>query len=51
MSNKMKHAYKGNIKKLPYTKIYINVNYLVEGPYELNIIYKNKIIKKTKFKK
>jgi hypothetical protein len=40
-----------NIEKLPSKKIYINVNHLENGNYELNIIYKNKLITKTNFKK
>ena len=43
--------YEGKIEKLPDKKIYINVNYLEKGNYELNIINKNKLIVKTKFNK
>lgn len=43
--------YKAKMEKLPSKKIYINVNNLEKGDYELNIIYKNKLITKTKFKK
>lgn len=43
--------YEAKMEKLPSKKIYINVNHLEKGDYELNIIYKNKLITKTKFKK
>ena len=41
----------GHIEKLPSTKIYLNINHLEKGIYDLNIIYKNKIIKTTCFNK
>ncbi len=43
--------YEATIDKLPSKKVYINVNHLEEGDYELNIINKNKLISKTTFKK
>lgn len=43
--------YESNIEELPSNKIYINVNNMKEGDYELNIINQNKLIKKTTFKK
>jgi hypothetical protein len=43
--------YEAKIEELPSTKIYVNVNNLENGDYELNIIHKNKLIKKTTFKK
>ncbi|MBP9793427.1 MAG: hypothetical protein KBC56_05450 [Flavobacterium sp.] len=43
--------YGTSLEKLPSRKIYINVNHLEKGDYELNIIYKNKLITKTNFKK
>ena len=46
-----KPHYKGNLEKLPYSKIYINIEYLEKGQYELNIINNNKLIKKTQFRK
>ena len=49
MSNQKSKSYKGEIEKIPDKKIYINVNHLEKGEYELNIINKNKIISKTKF--
>ena len=45
--NKKKIGYEGKIEKLPDKKIYINVNHLEKGNYELNIINKNKLIIKT----
>jgi hypothetical protein len=51
MPKKKNIEYEGQIEKLPDKKIFINVNHLEKGDYELNIIYKNKVITKTKFKK
>jgi hypothetical protein len=51
MPKKKDIQYEGQIDKLPDKKIYINVNNLEKGEYELNIINKNKVITKTKFKK
>lgn len=45
------NQYRGEIDKLPGTKIYINVKHLEKGTYELAIMDQNKIIKKTTFKK
>ena len=42
---------KGDIPKMPSNEIYININALEKGNYELRIIDKNKLIKKTSFKK
>lgn len=39
----------GSIPNVPTQKIYINVNALTEGAYELILIDKNKPIKKTTF--
>lgn len=41
----------GNIQKLPSNKIYLNINHLEKGNYTLKIVHKNKVIKKTTFKK
>jgi len=41
----------GTIEKLPSTKIYLNINHLEKGIYDLNIIHKNRIIKSTHFSK
>jgi hypothetical protein len=43
--------YESKIEELPSNKIYINVNNMEKGNYELNIINHNKLIKKTTFKK
>lgn len=43
--------YKGDIKHIPKSKIYLNINHLDKGTYSLNIIANNKIIKTTEFKK
>lgn len=45
------HKYEAKLKELPSKKIYINVNHLEKGEYELNIINQNKLITKTTFKK
>ncbi|MCO6163842.1 hypothetical protein [Flavobacterium sp. NRK F7] len=51
MSKKRKYYFEGHLENLPSQKIYLNINYLEKGRYELQIIYKNKIVKKTTFKK
>lgn len=50
MSGK-KIKYESKIEELPSNKIYINVNKMEKGDYEINIINQNKLIKKTTFKK
>jgi len=40
-----------SLEKLPGKKIYINVNHLEKGDYELNIVHKNKLLVQTRFKK
>lgn len=49
--NKKSKKLKGKLPPMPDHEIYLNVNALHEGEYELKIINKNKIIKKTTFKK
>lgn len=44
-------TYESKIDQLPSNKIFINVNKMEKGDYELNIIHQNKLIKKTTFKK
>ena len=51
MSEKKKYNYEGKLEKIPSQKILININHLEKGEYELNIIHKNKVLKKTNFKK
>ena len=51
MPKKKNIQYEGQIEKLPDKKIYLNINHLEKGKYELNIINKNKLIVKTKFNK
>ena len=46
-----KMTYESKIDQLPSNKIFINVNKMEKGDYELNIIHQNKLIKKTTFKK
>lgn len=43
--------YVANLDQLPDKKIYLNINHLEKGAYELRIINKNKLIIKTHFKK
>lgn len=50
MINK-KVIYEAKLEKFTSTKIYLNVNNMEKGDYELNIIHQNKLIKKTTFKK
>lgn len=51
MPTKKKFNYETHLEQPPSQKILLNINHLEKGDYELNIIHKNKIIKKTKFKK
>ncbi len=51
MAKKARKKYEGKIDELPDKKIYINVNNLEKGDYEINITHQNKLIKKTTFKK
>ncbi len=51
MSKKKVVGYEAQIKKLPDKKIFLNINAMEKGDYELNIIHQNKLIKKTTFKK
>lgn len=48
---KKRTTYKGEINQFPTKKIHLNVNHLDAGKYVLKIIHKNKVIKKTTFKK
>tara|TARA_Y100000815_G_C13291737_1_gene481117 strand:+ start:539 stop:694 length:156 start_codon:yes stop_codon:yes gene_type:complete len=43
--------YEAKIENIPSKKIYLNINHLEKGDYELNIIHKNKLLTKTTFKK
>jgi hypothetical protein len=51
MSKKEPLKYVAKVDQFPDKKIYINVNHLEKGDYELNVINKNKLITKTHFKK
>lgn len=51
MSKKVKYHFEGHLEKPPSQKINLTINHLENGTYELNIIYKNKILKTTTFKK
>lgn len=51
MSKKEPVKYVTTVSQFPDRKIYINVNHLEKGEYELNVIHKNKTISKTNFKK
>tara|TARA_R110000868_G_C10337919_1_gene714918 strand:- start:137 stop:289 length:153 start_codon:yes stop_codon:yes gene_type:complete len=48
---KKKLAIEGDIDHFKEHKIYLNVNHLEKGIYTLKIVHKNKVIKKTTFKK
>ncbi len=49
--NSKSKQYLGNLKRLSSYKIYLNIKHLNKGSYELNIINKNKLIKRTRFDK
>jgi hypothetical protein len=51
MSKKKANRYKGEIESLPDKMIYITVNHLEKGDYQLDIIHKNKVLTKATFKK
>jgi len=51
MSKKKLLGYNVDLEKLPEKKIFLNINAMEKGDYELNIIHQNKLIKKTTFKK
>jgi len=44
-------VYYGKISDFLIKKIYINVNHLEKGDYEINIVHRNKIIKKFHFRR
>lgn len=46
-----KIIYESKIEQLPANKIYLNINKMEKGDYELYVINQNKLIKKTSFKK
>lgn len=46
-----KIKYESEIEAFPSNKIFININKMEKGDYELNIIHQNKLVKKTTFKK
>lgn len=43
--------YEAKLNTFTSKKIYININHLEKGDYELNVVHKNKLIIKTIFKK
>ncbi|MBN8565978.1 MAG: hypothetical protein J0M25_04475 [Flavobacteriales bacterium] len=49
MAKKKNTTYKAEIDKVPDHKIYLNINHLDKGDYELNILHQKKIIVKTTF--
>lgn len=51
MAKKKSNSSVGKLNALPDKKIYININHLEKGDYELNIIHHKKIIVKTTFNK
>jgi hypothetical protein len=51
MAKKKSNSLEGKLNALPDKKIYININHLEKGDYELNIIHHKKIIVKTTFNK
>lgn len=51
MPNKRKYTYSGKLERFPSTKVYLNIQYLEQGDYELYIMHNNRLVKKTTFKK
>ncbi|WP_310992826.1 hypothetical protein [Aequorivita marina] len=49
--SKTKRTYNGSLHYVPKHDIYLNITNLKDGKYVLHISHKNKIIKKTTFKK
>ncbi|MEM7548596.1 MAG: hypothetical protein AAF363_02915 [Bacteroidota bacterium] len=48
---KKKQVYEGSIHHLPFKKIYLNIEHLKEGRYEMQIIHNRKVIKTIRFEK
>jgi len=48
---KKRTTYHAEVDLVLTKEIFLNVNYLQSGKYVLKIMYKNKVIKKTTFKK
>lgn len=48
---KKRTSFQGEIDHTPTKTIHLNINHLEPGEYVLKIIHKNKVIKKTTFKK
>jgi len=47
----MSTKYEGTLDKPTSKEIYLNVNHLEKGMYQLKIVYNNKVINTTHFKK
>jgi hypothetical protein len=47
----MNKKYEGILDKFLAKDIYLNVNHLEEGSYNLKIVHKDKVINTTRFKK
>jgi hypothetical protein len=47
----MNNKYEGSLDKFLTKDIYLNVNHLENGSYNLKIIYKDKVINTTHFRK
>ncbi|AWX44369.1 hypothetical protein HME9304_01369 [Flagellimonas maritima] len=46
-----KKRYEGILEGVPHFEIYLNINKLEKGKYQLKIIHKKKVIKSTDFSK
>ena len=44
-------TYEGTLPRLPREKIYLNIDYLADGAYELTLVQRGKIIRKVLFTK
>lgn len=48
---KKKFHYEAYLHQVPMQKIRLHIEHLESGDYELQIVHRNKILKKTSFKK
>lgn len=46
-----KKRYEGMLQKVPEFEIFLNVNHLAKGKYQLKIVNKRRVIKSTHFTK
>jgi|GEM_PF-732670 len=51
LMKKKRLIHSGDLPTMPSERIFLNVNYLKNGVYTLNIMHQNKVIKQITFKK